>query len=458
MQRARLTNPATSWGLVVGAALLACLCRPMDASAQSAPAAPLVTFGHPEVAPEGVAAPKPVSGEIAPLLEVQPAAKPVVELRGRINTDAILVGQSARDQAILGEIPNATGFRRAYLGVQGTVGEQVDWVAEFDFAGGVITFKDVFIGLEQLPIIRRVRVGHFLEPFSLEELTNSNFFALVEYSPIVALGPGRNWGVGIFSYTDDERATFQTGAFRTGSNSAGDDFSTGNDMAYDVRITGLPWYEADGRYLLHLGGAFSQRYPYNQVVAIDQSPQSSLLTSLDNPGSAFIPKISVPASQQQLFNLQSALVLGPLSFQAEWSATQIDQIGGGPVWLHGSYVFASLFLTGENRDYLTKDGVFGMPHVRSPFLCLKGAKYLAGGPGAWELTARFAYADFASGNIPPVNGLKVGDRDAEFTLGVNWYLNDFTRLMFNYVHSVPVDPNFGPSYANTFYVRTAIFW
>jgi hypothetical protein len=43
-------------------------------------------------------------------------------------------------------------------------------------------------------------------------------------------------------------------------------------------------------------------------------------------------------------------------------------------------------------------------------------------------------------------------------VGVNWYLNDFTRLMFNYVFSVPVDPNAGPSTAQAFFLRAAIFW
>jgi phosphate-selective porin len=100
-----------------------------------------------------------------------------------------------------------------------------------------------------------------------------------------------------------------------------------------------------------------------------------------------------------------------------------------------------------------------MTRVRRPFLCLKGKHQPGGGPGAWELTARFAYANFSSPNIPPApNGLKVGDRDAEMTLGVNWYLNDYARLMFNYVHAIPVDPNFGPSYADAFFLRTAIFW
>ena len=66
---------------------------------------------------------------------------------------------------------------------------------------------------------------------------------------------------------------------------------------------------------------------------------------------------------------------------------------------------------------------------------------------------------FANANIPPsTSGLKVGDKEADLTVGINWYLNDYTRIMFNYLHVVPVDPNFGASYADEFVIRTAIFW
>ncbi len=58
-------------------------------------------------------------------------------------------------------------FRRARLGAQGYVGEQVRWVAEFDFAGGSIAFKDVYAAVTNVPIVREVRVGNFCEPFSL---------------------------------------------------------------------------------------------------------------------------------------------------------------------------------------------------------------------------------------------------------------------------------------------------
>jgi phosphate-selective porin OprO/OprP len=272
--------------------------------------------------------------ELAPREDIKPA----IELRGRIQADAILVNQSEKNKEIIGNIQNATGFRRARLGAQGSVGEQVHWIAEFDFAGGEISFKNVFVGLSQLPLIKRVRVGHQVEPFSLEGYTSSNYFPFVERSPIDALDPDGNWGVLMLSYPDNQRATLMLGAFRSGtSNESGNDIGDGNDMAYDVRVTGLPWYDlaSEGRYLMHLGAAFSQRFPKNDVVMFNQGPQSSLLNGSDNPGSPFIPTITIPASQYQLYNLDWALVLGALSFQAEWSAANVDQIGGGPVFLHG---------------------------------------------------------------------------------------------------------------------------
>ena len=54
--------------------------------------------------------------------------------------------------------------------------------------------------------------------------------------------------------------------------------------------------------------------------------------------------------------------------------------------------------------------------------------------------------------------MQQGDNEAEAVLGLNWYLNDNLRIMFNYIHDVPVSPNAGPSYANAFFLRTAIYW
>jgi phosphate-selective porin OprO/OprP len=388
-------------------------------------------------------------------------AKPVFELRGRIQAEAAFVNQSTRDAAIIGPIENGVGFRRARLGAQGYVGDQVRWVAEFDFAGGAVNFKDVYVAVVNLPIVREVRVGNFLEPFSLEMAISSNYITFVERSPSAEFDPVRHWGVGMFSYTDDERLTLQAGIFRSGSNGTGNDVSSENDMQYTARITGLPWHDADGANgpnLWHIGAAFSQQFARDNTITYNQGTQSNLLTISDNPGSPFQPTITIKASQQQLYNLQTALVLGPLSFQAEWDLADILQLKGGPVVFNGGYVQTSCFLTGEHREYEVKEGRIGAVHVRSPFWRLKGDHGLAGGPGAWEAAARFAYTNFVNGNLPLDKGQEMGSRIAESTLGVNWYLNDNTRFMFNWVHAVPVVPGHGPSFADAFFISSQIFW
>ena len=425
----------------------------------------LIVFASPTAAadpePRGAAKPYSVAVE-PPAAEPPPAAAPPKDppfkLRGRVEADAITVNQDDKSKAIYGNFQNAVGFRRLRLGAEGTAGAQVSWVAELDFAGGSVGVKNAFLTIQQLPVIGDLRIGHQLEPFSLEGQTASSWFPFAERSPGYALDPVRNWGVAFLTHTPGERLTLHAGAFRSGTDNSGNDIGDGNDMAYTARVTGLPWLDesSDAPWLWQIGAAASQRYAKNDTVTFNQGPQSSLLESnTDNPLTPFVPNVQVAATGNRLVNLQSAVLLGPLSFQAEWTATRIDQIGGRPVVFQGAYVMASYFVTGEHRGYDRKAGTFTHPRVHSEFLCKDGVA----GPGAWELTARLAWLDFDSSNLPlSARGLEVGSRLTTITLGVNWYLTDTARVMVNYVRSLPTDPNFGSSTADAFTVRTAFFW
>ena len=398
-----------------------------------------------------------------PAAESSPAApaEPAFKLRGRIEADALSVTQSPKDKALFGNFENAVGFRRARLGAEGTAGEQTRWVTEFDFAGGDVRLRDAFLAVNRLPVLREVRVGHFKEPFTLEGQDRSVSFPFTERSPAFTFDPVRTWGVGAFSYTDDRRLFVQAGAFKSGTDNSGTDVGDGNDLAYTARVVGLPWYAEAGNSLslLHVGGAASQRYARDDTVTFNQGPQSSLVQGgTDNPRTPFAPTVALAAHQYQLYNLQAAVVLGPLSVQAEWTGTRVEQLGGGPVALHGWYVLAGYFLTGEHRTYDREFGTLAGPDVRHPFACTAGTA-VARGPGAWELAARLGYLDFDSPNLPRgPNGLPVGTRTPTLTLGVNWYLNDNARVMLDWVHAIPDLPPFGSSTADLFTVRSAIYW
>ena len=44
------------------------------------------------------------------------------------------------------------------------------------------------------------------------------------------------------------------------------------------------------------------------------------------------------------------------------------------------------------------------------------------------------------------------------TFGVNWYLSDRVRLMFNYSYAVPKEMTAGESAASIYATRLAVFW
>src|SRR5262245_34853071 len=185
--------------------------------------------------------------------------KTTIELRGRIEADAVMVAQSAASKAMIGNLQDGFGFRRARIGAQGTVGTSALWVAEIDFANGDLRLRDVFVGLISLPGVQEVKVGHFREPFSLEGLTSSRYITFIERSPLNVLDPARSWGVGGYWWPESERWLFAIVAFRTGTNNGFG--GAGDHWAVTTRLTGLPVYE-DGEdvfRLVHIGGAFSQR-------------------------------------------------------------------------------------------------------------------------------------------------------------------------------------------------------
>jgi phosphate-selective porin OprO/OprP len=385
--------------------------------------------------------------------------KPTFQMRGRIETDAIVAAQSAESQAIIGDLQNGYGLRRMRLGAQGTIGDDVHWVSEVELAGGTPRMRDVFVGLKMFPVIRELRAGNLLEPFSLEAYTSSNFITFMERSPLNELDPTYNWGVAGYWWPDNERMTAVLGLFRDGTNSGGQSMGDDDAWALTGRVTALPIYDPneDNFRLLHVGIALSQRSPRNGIVEYSPGPASNLLTVSENPASPFLPTIIIPSDSQQLYNLQLAWVNGPLSIQSEWIATTVQQINAGRVFLHGFYVDASYFLTGEHRGYDTQRGAFDQVKVLRPVL--RDRSDPRGGYGAIELAARFSYADFNSPNLPPAeNGAPTGALLYQMTLGVNWYLNDYTRLMFNYTAAFPDVANNDPTLANIFSVRLGLFW
>lgn len=404
---------------------------------------------------------KGLADDHIPAYAAVPAFKPTFQLRGRFETDALAPVQSDANRETYGDLPAQAGPRRARIGGQGEIFPDTRYVAEIDLASGQVVLRDLYLGVGDSQDRREYKFGHMREPFSLEGATSSNTFAFLERSSINTLDPARNWGVGFTEYGSDEMWTLAGGIFQAGTDSSDLQFGLDSTTAFTLRGTRLAWYEDDGRKLMHFGFAISERIADQGVINFRQQPTSSLLTFGDSSDSPFQPKISIPANFQQLINLQWAYADGPFWSQAEWYGSVVAQVGGDPVFFHGSHLDVGYFLTGEHRHYLTKTGVIGQIDVKRPFVSGFSSKPHSEplGYGAWEVASRISYQDFIDGATPAnEQGQIPGVMLPQLTVGVNWYLADQLRVMFNYVYSSPQTVDSGMSSISLFGVRVAVFW
>lgn len=367
-------------------------------------------------------------------LKFETADKSVtIRLGGRINWDSGFITQDDRNKKKFGTIPDGTEFRRIRIETEGGFYTNTYWKFQVDFGGGKTELKDVLIGQKGIPLFGNVQVGHFNEPFSLEEVTSDKYDLFLEYSlPVQAFAPARNAGIMFFDNWR-ERVTWQAGVFRETDDSG----ILGSNSGYAAtgRVTALPWYAEEGRKLLHVGAAFSSRHPSGDAVTYETRPE------WHQSSRKFVSTGAIKGvDSANLLGLEGALVYGPFCAQAEYFNTGVSRTSGGDASFSGWYLEGSYFLTGENRKYDPKKGEFGRPIPNRNF------NLKDGGLGAWELVARYSTVDLNDAGA----GIS-GGAQKDTTLGLNWYLNPNTRVMFNWVHAMTDQPDNGN--ADMFLVR-----
>jgi len=375
------------------------------------------------------------------------AKKPTVNWMMQIQSDGIWSSQDAANKKAVGVIPDGVAFRRARFGLYGDYGLWEYRVAMEFASSGRPSFIDVYIGLNDIPGLGRVRVGHFFEPFSLEQYSQNRFVTFLERSVTSEpIAPGRNLGVMANNTVANERGTWAVGVFRTDSDVFGDD--TGNDFqsAITGRATALLWYdeETQGRDLLHVGLAYSARATKNDKVQFRVRPEIRI-GSADPNIPFFVDTGSIASHFYQLLGAELLWVRGPFSVQAEYVVVPVSTIDRGAVYFQSWYAMGSVFLTGENRTYRKKTGTLERIIPKRDFVKKDGSG-LAWGPGAIELAARLSHIDLNDGGV-------TGGRLTDATVGVNWYMNPYVRMTMNYIKAFQSPVKGKPGTADFYGVR-----
>ncbi len=327
------------------------------------------------------------------------------------NEDAGIYGGNALDG-------NGAEFRRSRIYISGTLWEDFLFKAQYDFAGGDVDWKDVYLGVKNLPVVGRVLVGQSHEPFSLEELTSSNYITFMERSLATgAFAPSRQTGIRASNAILEKRMTWDAGLYYGDTDDDGDtNFDDITNFDATLRITGLPYYQNDGKQLLHLGLGYSHQFrdEDENTIRYRARPESHLTNArLVNTG-------RIAADGADLINPEVAFVWGSFSMQGEYFWSTLDSTQADDPTFQGAYIYGSWFVTGENRTYSTSSAKFGRVQPAKNFG--------EGGIGAVELAARWSWLDLNDGDV-------AGGEQNNFTLGVNWYLKPNYRVMFNYVYA-----------------------
>jgi len=375
------------------------------------------------------------------------AGKMSVTPCGRIHIDTAAFSQDPVDKARFDE-QNGVELRRARLGLKGKGFNVIQYKIEWDFAGkDKSRAKDIYLAITDLPLLQNIKIGHFKEPFSLDELTSSNYITFMERNiASEVMAPKRHIGVMAFGHAASENATYAIGYFAERDDDGGPVQDDNMGGAITMRGTCLPWYDeaTEGRGLIHVGLAYSHRDPFEDQCNLTFRPESHLA----HKNSLLLTDVNA----RDLIGAELALVYGPFSIQSEYYVNFIDRYAHNDCKTQGAYVYMSYFLTGENRPYDRKKGTFGRVKPYENFFRVRdenGNVYM--GKGAWELKYRYSWLDAYGHDL--LGWDYVGDH----TLGVNWYLNPYTRFMAEYIHSgINQNAGAGVGDLNIFQVRAQI--
>ncbi len=335
-----------------------------------------------------------------------------LKIGGRIYNDwGWMKEDSGVESSSIGDLADGTEFRTARMYMSGSIYENIDYKLQFDFAKTDNEFKDVYFGIRDFPF-GYLKMGHFKEPFGLEELTSSRFITFMERSLANAFVPGRNTGFMLSSTALNNRATWAAGIFRQTGKWGGESSEGGYNLT--GRVTALPLYEDEGANLLHVGAAYSLRNP-KDTVQYATEPEANLAPD-------FVDSTALTANRAGVLGLECAWIDGPFSLQGEYMYADVEGKGGASSPnFDGFYIQGSYFLTGEHRKYKTSSGAFDRVKPKENFR-------FGGGPGAWEAAVRYSSIDLDD------NGVSGGELK-DVTVGLNWYLNPNTRIMWDYIRA-----------------------
>ena len=366
-----------------------------------------------------------------------------VRLNGRVFFEAVSFTNDVVREDETGTA-NRLGAREVHIGIAGSGYRIFEYSVELGYASSAPLFRDVVFGIRNVPGLDYVRIGHFkVETGFGLTASGLNTTGMELPTASTAFSPNRRVGVGQTYYFADERVRWFNGVFASQATGPGSKVNTDPQGAiYNSRLTFVPHFAKDGAEYFHIGGHYMYR----------ENPGTATVENMNDPftspgGGVGIGgfnggtwwTITADAKDYHQAGFEAIWGNGPLAISTELF---VGSFGNGRD-MYGGYIEARYFLTGDVRAYNKRNGVPGGVRLKNNFLCVEEFIQTCHGKakgfgiqsiGAWEVFTQWSFTD--SDRVARSHENARGGRTIDTVVGLNWYLNPTTRMMFEYVHSV----------------------
>ena len=406
-----------------------------------------------------------------------------MKVRGRVEVDYNKADQDTR----ITSFPDVSGteLRRARLGVEGVLYYDWKYIFEFDLANDSVRVRDAYLEYQGFKIAEDpllLRIGNFKTFNTFEEETSANYLDSMERAAFIsAWDIDRQIGFGTMYYADHfglAGGVFGERFPSTQDNPLFPGFTGDEDLTLAGRAYVAPINrETNGMsQVLHFGASVRNRQAGDDQPLFAYGNETGNTTRAAELRLTNAPVVTGRIGEEDTFwGLEAAALWGPLSLQGEYGQLDVEVPTGafvrnnppGPNQLttianpfigvpdptfNAWYAEATWFF-GGHKTY-EKGGRWGRPKIDNPMF------HGSGGWGALEVVGKYDVLDqsdtafnnaggcrltrlypglSSTGTAPDAtlaaNQIPLCGEMQTWVVGVNWWMTEYMRLMFQYSES-----------------------
>ncbi|UPG84499.1 OprO/OprP family phosphate-selective porin [Luteibacter aegosomatis] len=330
---------------------------------------------------------------------------------GRLLIDFTRTGGSSYDTRNI----SGAQITSARLGGEGTIGA-LGYHVEADFADNEVALRQTYLtyATKLFGHTAKFYLGNFLKDLGTEGSSESARVPFMLRNAATAVGQPvvSYFGMGaqMRVYGDNWHYSLSVNGNAPNSSTSG---KNTDSTTYLTRAHWNPIKTSDG--FLHVGSWYYYEKISDGVTSINNTPA----IALDYNDNLAVSASSIAnPTQDRGKGFELGGVFRNFWMMNEYGKRTIDSSTADSVSRHGSSFAAGWMITGEAPGFSSRSGSWKAVKVNHPVT--------SGGWGAFELAGRVDHYDYA--DAPR------GGKGKSYTLGLNWYLNDWSRLMLNYIH------------------------